>query len=438
MDDVDSPAIVLATSNGTGMGHLARAAATALACDGRARPVVFSLSQALPVVTEFGLRGEFCARYPRLGMREHSWQRYLAERIAALVAETGARAFAFDGAWPYAGLQLARAALPDIAFVWIRRAMWRPGANQHALHRRGMFDLVIEPGDLAGSADHGATAALDDARKVPPVTLLEGAPPVSRREAAAKLGLDPDRPAALVTLRADSLDEDSASAAAVRTVLARPGWQVALTRTPLSGEELTDDDRVMMLRGVFPLASYLSAFDIAVTEAGYNAAHEVLHAAVPAVLVPTSAAVTDDQAARANWAAGEGLALTAREDEPDQVAARTAELLDPDVRVKLADRCAQLPPPTGAAATAELLREFAGGFDRHRFTVAERARIARLSLRPLATRLLPRSARPARPEFVSDVTVPALRQTPPPEHVLAGSSAGYLAARERIARRYYH
>ena len=52
---VSSP-VVLATSNGTGMGHLAQlAVARALAKN--ADPLVFSMSTAVPVIASHGLRG---------------------------------------------------------------------------------------------------------------------------------------------------------------------------------------------------------------------------------------------------------------------------------------------------------------------------------------------------------------------------------------------
>lgn len=436
------------------MGHLAREAATALAIDDRADTTLFSLSQALPVALEIGVAGEYCPSHHRGLFPVAEWHRYLANRIQALVRETSARVFAFDGVAPYFGLVLARIALPDVAFVWVRRALWQPGANQRALRVRPFFDLVLEPGDLAASVDRGVTAALDDAVRLAPVTLLERVRRLDRADAAAKLGLDPNRPAALVTLRTDSLSADSAAAAAVRTILARPRWQVALTRTPLTAGDLgVDSDRVVPLHGVFPLASYLSAFDAVVAEAGYNSFHEVLHAGLPALFVPTSAALTDDQTARARWAARHGFALTAPESDPATVAERTARLLAE--RAQLAEKCTALAAPTGASEAADALLELAGTFDRHHITARERLRRARLGLRPFAAKALdpagigygvrlvgpdtPRHtpAPAAAPGFTEKVTVDDLRAEPPPEHLLAGTSSAYRAERERIAERYY-
>ncbi|SNR27001.1 hypothetical protein SAMN06265360_1017 [Haloechinothrix alba] len=447
--DPDRPRVILATSNGTGMGHLARAAATALACED-VEPIVFSLSQALPLVGRFGIRGEYCPGRRRTGMADSPWQHYLAARIQALVTETGARAFAFDGAWPYAGVQVARARLPHVAFTWMRRGMWQPGVNRAALDQRSLFDHVLEPGELAHPADRGATRELGDATRVSPITLLEQVDRLPREAAAGRLGLDPDMPTALVTLRttepgsAEARAEADAAGAAVRAVLADPDWQVAVTSTTISPGELgVRSDRLTTLRGVFPLARYLAAVDAAVVEAGYNSFHEVLLAGLPAVIVPTRAAVTDDQTGRARWAAEEGFALHAREDDPDQVSALTGELLRPGTRERLAERCAELPAPRGASETATALAGLAGTFTRHRPGLGERARTARLHLRPAVTRaasLLPgglgarlTGTPPEAPEVTEDLE----RIDTDIEHILPGTSDRYRRARLRIVARFY-
>lgn len=439
------------------MGHLARAAAIALACE-NVEPVVFSLSRALPLVAGAGLRCEYCPGRTRTKMHEWAWQHYLAARIRALVLETGAQAFVFDGAWPYAGLEIARAQLPGVAFSWVRRGMWQPGVNRGALRQQRMFDQVIEPGELASAADRGATAARGDAVPVAPITLLQQVDRLTREDAARSLGLDPARPTMLITLRSTpssvrdhGATELDAARTAVQSVLAEPGWQVAVTSSAVSPTESgMGNERVITLRGVFPLARFLAAFDAAVVEAGYNSFHEVLQVGMPAVVVPTRAAVTDDQTARAHWAEREGFALYAPENEPGRVAALTRELLRPEVREKLAARCMALPMSRGAAEAAQVLSALAESFSGHGFTFSERIRTARLHLRPLAARVaatLPDSfgpgssrGRPAqspnsleRPELTEDLA--EIETTC--EHVLPGSSASYRASRERLVARYY-
>ncbi|MFO7191670.1 MAG: hypothetical protein DIU77_005460 [Thermocrispum agreste] len=450
------PTVILATSNGTGMGHLARAAATALAAGEMFRPVLFSMSQALPLVrSSLGLTGEYCPSPQRRFMTSVDWHEYLARRIEAVIAETGAQVFAFDGAFPYHGVSLARRRLPDVAFVWVRRGMWKPGANLHALRKRRMFDAVLEPGDLAAEADRGATAAAADVVRVPPVTLLECVDRVPKEQARAELGLDQDRPVALVTLRTQGSD---AAMAAVRTILADDSWLVALTRSPISAGDLGLEphlaQRVVRLHGVFPLARYLSAFDAAVTETGYNSFHEMLYGRMPVVFVPTEAALTDDQAARASWAAGKKLALSAPERDPDRVAGVVTRLLDHDVRAELAGRLAELSAPEGAAAAATTLADVAAGFTAHRFSVPERAEMVRAAVRPAVEKVIgPRAVAgiqrllgrreervpplPGPVTFTESAGTDAVSGTSPVEDLLPRSSAGYRRRREEIARTFY-
>jgi UDP:flavonoid glycosyltransferase YjiC (YdhE family) len=239
--------------------------------------------------------------------------------------------------------------------------MWRPGNNDFQLTKSSFFDLIIEPGDLAGEADRGPTADLDDANRVPPVTMLEVVPRDTRIEAAAALGLDPDRPTVLVTLGSGRLGSVSEPGRiVVSALLEDPEWQIAVTRAAIAEQHvpIVDRDRIVELHGVYPLVRHLSAFDAVVSAAGYNAVHEFLPAGIPTLLVPNPATRTDDQIGRADHLAGAGLALTAHPDGATELAAGVRRLSHPEVRSALTERLATLEEPArlgGAAATAALL-----------------------------------------------------------------------------------
>jgi hypothetical protein len=457
------------------MGHLARQVAIALALDGRAEPIFFSMSLAMPAVLDLGMRGEYCPSYHREVMPRPLWDRYLADRIRALVAETGAHVFVFDGVAPYRGLLRARTALPDVAFVWVRRPLWRPGAQARSLNARRFFDLVIEPGDLAVAADRGQTARLTDALRISPVTLIEHVERLPREEAAKQLGLDPSRLTALAALRGDPAADDSPAAAAVRGLLANPECQIALPRRPIVMDQpsatRSGAQPIVFLPTVFPLARYLSAFDMAVSEAGYNSVHELLFAGIPSTLVPTGAAVTDDQDTRAGWAAGQGLAVYAEENDA-AITSAVRQLIDPAVRADLARRCASLPAPRGSAEAATALIKLGMQFRQHRLELRERWDLGALLVQTMIERMLGRRLRTAAraalgrsPErgprsrlrvqfadqlkpgggdgdlwpllFTEHVSYADLASGSPIEHLLAGSGEGYRVERERIARRYY-
>ena len=136
---------LLATSNGTGMGHLSRQLAVALAGSPDIESTLFSLSVGLPTATREGISGEYCPGPDRGWMPEVVWPLYLRDRLIALAREIDADAVVFDGVAPYRGISLAKRALPQIPFVWFRRGMWRRGFNASQLWKSELFDLIIEP-----------------------------------------------------------------------------------------------------------------------------------------------------------------------------------------------------------------------------------------------------------------------------------------------------
>jgi len=467
---------LLITSNGAGMGHLSRMLAVAVAAGCAADPTMLSLSVAFPVVAGHGLTGEYCPSAERRFMPDHLWHRYLRRRIVALAGEVDAQVIAFDGVAPYPGLVAARGDLGEVPMVWIRRGMWRPGANDHQLAGSPVFDLIIEPGDLAAAGDRGPTAGRSDAILVPPITQVDIIDRPDRVTAAAELGIDPDRPTALVTLGTGRVGEVAGpGAVAVSALLEDRRWQVCVTRPAVAERAvpLVDPERVIELRGVYPLARYLGAFDAVVSSAGYNAVHEFIPVGLPTLLIPNTATRTDDQMARAEWLGGVGLALTAHPDEAEAITAAVRILSIDEVRANLAAACAALPEDRrsgGAAAAAGLVMGLRAGA---RPPVALVARMARSRtagrqavkrmIGPTATErvrvLLGRpqtggiphrlrvaivdTPRAASADGVRDLlfseSIPAdqIAAGPVVEHLLPGSSLRYRAERLRIIEDTY-
>ena len=469
------PVVILMTSNGAGMGHLTRLAAVAAAAQHNQRftPVLLSMSSALPVVAAAipaATRAEYCPGPTSGWMPVDVWHRYLSQRLVALVHEVGASTVVFDGTSPYPGLLAARRALPDLHLVWSRRGLWRPDASRAPLRTTGYFDQVIEPGDLAGAADRGPTAGLSDLTRIAPVTMLEtlrlGGDPVimARPEARQALGLDPDRPTMLVTLGAGHINDPTAAImTAVAAVLADPAWQVAVTRAPLALRDLppATRSRVTVLDRVFPLAAVLSAFDAAVSAAGYNASHELVLSGVPTLLVPNTATSTDDQVARARYLAARGWTLIAAESDRVALTAAVTELLDADVRADLREPASGLPRPTGASALAAAAARVAATTaprplprDRYLAVRGASTQLRRLLGETSWERARRLAGAPARPPAARPVRVTQTAGAVPDgtrrlvvttdlaevngsadtvvEHVLAGSSPQYLNRRRSI------
>lgn len=380
-----SLSVILITSNGVGMGHLTRQLTVALSAQDELDPVLLSLSGALPSVRTAvargrlpelsGVRTEYCpsrrsgwpphggpARRLRQLHPAYGWEAYFSDRIRALVAETDARLVLFDGVVPYAGLRSARRALPDTAFVWMRRGMWRAGVGSQWLEHSDLFDLVVEPGDFAAAGDAGLTATRQDAQRIAPISIADAITLHRQGEARRALGLDPDRPALLLTPGTGALEDVAAPVRAALATVRRhaPDWQVAVTSPALARHGVGNDDGVVLLHDTYPLARSLAAFNAAVSAAGYNSVHELLGAAVPTVLVPGQALGTDDQPGRAATLAAAGACLTVPPDEPRAMADSVARLLDPDTAEELRHHCRSLPATTGGVDAARLLLDLAG------------------------------------------------------------------------------
>jgi hypothetical protein len=468
---------LLVTSNGSGMGHLSRQVSVGLSAGTAGRTALFSLSLGLPQVLGLGIPGEYCPSYEREWMPRWFWNRYLRTRLVALCREIGADAVLFDGVAPYRGLISARRHLPDTAFLWMRRGMWLEGTGDAFLRTSPWFDTVLEPGDLGSAADRGPTSQLTDAIRIPPVSMLEVVPRLSRHEAATALGLDPDRPTILVTLGSGRLGDAAAPGRVVlETLLAETTWQVAVTTSGIatSGIPIPDPTRVVEVRGVYPLVRYLTAFDAVVSAAGYNAVHEFVSGGIPTLLVANRATRTDDQVARARGVAAAGLALDAAENDPAGLQAAVRGLLTDGVRADLVAAIGALDRSNVMGGAAAAWSQLVGTVDTRQVGPADRARAwwgalddaaraaAMMALGPTGTAAVRRALRRPAPAGISDplevvisadegsaessprplllsdsIGIDELRSGRIVEHVLPGTSESYRRERLAIIARNY-
>ena len=298
--------ILLVTSNGTGMGHLTRQSSIARALGTDADVFILSMSAGITVLDQSEFRTEFLPSYQKRWMPRRDWHQYLRQRIVALAREIQADVICFDGVAPYEGLIRSRSDLPQTAFVWFRRGLWRPGTNLPALRSAPFFDLIIEPGDLGQSRDQGPTKDLAAAR-IAPVSLLDVLDTCDRDEARLALGLPTEGKIALVSLGSGAVGLDAELREAACAHVLDQGWQVATTQAILEGS-MSAANGVHVLQRIYPLARYIKAFDLVVSAAGYNAVHEFVPAGIPSVFVPNTHTSTDDQVARAQGCHDAGLA----------------------------------------------------------------------------------------------------------------------------------
>ncbi len=458
------PTIILATSNGVGMGHLARASAVALALKPVANPIIVSMAGGIAEIPSFmGIRCEYIPGRDRLWMSREKWDSYLRDRLLALVEETDAKVLSFDGVVPYPGVIAARNANPKLKLVWVRRGLWQKKPQRFILGLQAkMMDTIVEPGDIARSYDFGPTSKRKDSVLTSPVSLFRKEDALSREDARKALGLDLNRPVALVQLGTGDSDVNHKMTAALEGLLGWKDLQVILTKAPIDkdGNSLAPEGLDIKVARYFPLAKVLHAFDAGICATGYNGVHELLPAQVPTVFV-SNIRGTDDQEARARWCNDFGYALRADQADLADITKTVKQLQDPEVRARLSAKCAELPNTTGGQEIADILFALATAqaparaktFTFYRLMAQDHINrglrhVANLGLRRVA--LVYRFLNPhivvqvtkQEPPVFGDSIVPAelhtlIKASTRFEHLITGASPAYRAKREEIAKTAY-
>jgi spore coat polysaccharide biosynthesis predicted glycosyltransferase SpsG len=353
------PTIILATSNGIGMGHLTRASAVASELKDFANPIIISMASGVVEVPKIAyVNFEYVPGRDRKWMGRFEWDKYLRDRIVALIDETDAKIVSFDGVVPYPGIIGIKSIRPKVKLVWVRRGFWQKTSQRHLLNLQSkMMDLIITPGDFGQSYDKGPTAGRSDSTVVKPISIYNRQTSLDKVAARNLLGLDQTRPVVLVQLGIGEADLNAKMTAALKGLITWPDLQVVLTKEPVTstGENLAPAGLDMKVIRHFPLANVLNAFDAAICAAGYNSVHEELAANIPTLFIPNTRG-TDNQAERARWAADNKVALTVDQSNLDQITNMVSKLSDSKLSQELAKNCANLPQVTGATEVANIFR----------------------------------------------------------------------------------
>lgn len=465
------PVVIMATSNGIGAGHLIRTSAIAREIKNFARPILFSMANsALEVADSLELECEYVPGRDRNWMPRWRWDRYLRDRLVALIDETGAKVVTFDGVVPYPGVLAAKFKRPQVSFVWIRRGMWRAQPQGIALNFQSkLIDYIIEPGDLARDYDFGPTRMREDAVLTAPVTLFKKSHLLPKGQARKALNIDSKKLTVLVQLGVGESDMNEKVIGILNTLTFTQNIQVVMTREPIdqSGKSLSPKNLDLKIIRYFPLSEVLSAFDAVICASGYNSVHEALPAGIPTLFVPNQRG-TDNQLARAKWCADYGLALLAEETDYSNIAGITSKvqlLLNPKTRKQLKQNCRQITKMNGGLEIAEILRTLLNENVtslvlkriRHKRILAQSAlergisdlarrgvnwtlRVAALTFRFLFPHhTLGRSTPKSEVVFAANKkrSIEYIRKGFRLEHYLKGSSLKYLKIRTNIASKSY-
>ena len=346
------------SSNGVGLGHLARQMAVADRLPADCRAHFATMSYAVRLAMERGYLTFFLAHHRANGLDVETWNARLEAELALHVEALRPDVLVYDATAVYSGLLEITWKYPQVRRIWLRRAMWR---EEHAkfLLNEDRFDLVIEPGELAEALDEGPTRGARAAvTRVPPVLHLDPAARLDRTAARAALGLPDEATVIGLQLANDGhLDGAAIQEALGRRMAADPALHVLEFRSPLlppvTEGALGPRHRVV---ATFPAFRLGTACDLSVSAAGYNSFHENVLGAVPTLFVPNESPEMDLQLNRARWAEGNGMAATWRRDDPPALfSAALDRLLDPAERAAMAARCRAIEWTNGADEIAAIV-----------------------------------------------------------------------------------
>lgn len=347
--------ILMVATNGIGLGHITRLMAIAERLPDDADPIFFTRSGGSALAYARGHAVDYTPSGLTIGVTDDSWNRAYAQELLTAVEAFDVSAVVFDGNRPFPGLIAVAESRRDLAWIWIRRALWRldhnfdPGAQD-------TFDMVIEPGELAHDEDHGPTRDMPGTVAVPPLLLLDPGTGLPRREAAAKLGVAPDRFTVAVQLGSQRNFDFEDLPGLIFKELARRNIQTVQVLNPLAKPSKQEWPSVLRT-SVYPLAEYVGAIDLLVTTAGYNSFHESILGGMPSIFVPNEAPEMDDQHLRAVYAQTAGLGLCLRYSELDRVATTLDLALSEDFRTEVRRRLARLSYVNGAAMAAKAVEQ---------------------------------------------------------------------------------
>ncbi len=354
--------VLLLASDGLSTGHLTRALAlgSALVRVGAGRGLRVELLVATTSEADDLLRAmEIPAvRLPSPGIaRGAGWsdeaRRALAEGVLLGVARGMRPDLLVADTFP-AGPQLEALALLEAVprRVLVRRSLRKDRAlDPRSRTGLDLYPMVVCPDD-PGPLEPDPACEARGLVRVSPITLLEPSSCFPRGEARRRLDLPQDGKLVLVSCGGGG-DPGAAELGAglARTLLAiEPSLIPVIALGPLSGK--TPGVRGARTVRASPLQLDLAAFDMAISTAGYNSAHELAKARIPTALLARER-MFDDQAARAERFARAGLAVVLEDPSTESLA---------DALRALGDlRCPGL-PPGGADDAASAIFEHMGAW----------------------------------------------------------------------------
>jgi len=184
-----------------------------------------------------------------------------------------------------------------------------------------------------------------------PVISCNHAEALEKSEARRALDLPPDKTLIYVsTGGGGNPRSDETLGFICETLRDAPGRHVAVAAGPLySGPKFRGGNITWL--SVLGASKYLKAFDLAISAAGYNTYHELMHIGIPTVFMPLEL-VADDQLARAERATQAGAAFTLTTRDASELRGYVVKLCDQDVQRTMSEQARKFVPHNYANTVA--------------------------------------------------------------------------------------
>ncbi|WP_353646379.1 glycosyltransferase [Mesorhizobium sp. WSM2239] len=348
--------VLFVATNGIGLGHITRLMAIAERMSPDIEPIFITRSAGSSLISQRGHATDYIPWPVKIGVTDNSWNQVYSQELLVAIESFDIAAVVFDGTYPFPGLVDVAGVRPDIAWIWVRRAMWR---TDHSLKSelQSCFDMIIEPGELAHDEDYGPTRSMPGPiTVVGPILLKEPGCFLSRSDAAKRLGMDPEKFTAAIQLGSQrNFDYETLPELLTKELLDRH-VQLVQIDNPLSRPPVSELPGVIRRR-VYPVSEYLGAVDLMITNASYNSFHECVYGGIPAIFVPNESPEMDDQHLRATYAHATGLGLRIRASELSRVKTVVDTAMSNDFRQEMRRRSARLDFVNGAVEAARAIEQ---------------------------------------------------------------------------------
>lgn len=348
--------LLFVATNGIGLGHITRLMAIAERMSPDVEPIFITRSAGSSLISQRGHATDYIPWPVKIGVTDNSWNQVYSQELLAAIESFDIAAVVFDGTYPFPGLVDVAGVRPDLAWIWVRRAMWR---TNHRLKSelQCCFDMIIEPGELAHDEDCGPTRSMPGPiTVVGPILLKEPGCFLSRSDAAKRLGIDPEKFTAAIQIGSQrNFDYETLPELLTKELLNR-NVQLVQIDNPLARPPDFEIPGVLR-RSLYPVSECLGAVDLMITNASYNSFHECVYGGVPAIFVPNESPEMDDQHLRATYAHATGLGLRIRASELSRVKTVVDTAMSDDFRREMRRRSARLDFVNGAVETARAIEQ---------------------------------------------------------------------------------